>query len=459
MSQQDVMRLFDEGTQSLSEAKQIADAAVAEGRGMNPGEQLRHDRLFNEGMDKRALMREQQAKDSAARIAQIQGEMAEFINSGGADTPKQARRMTRAYHEQFDARSVPYRWHAQGPAHLRSSAPLESEIPNPNLEEDWGKILGRRSSVEYQRDMEEYLATSPKNMRAAQMDLDELGGFWLAPIQMNNDILKIADDMVYIRQMADVIARVDAQSLGTTYLEKDLEDADWKSELGKITEAIGKFGKRVLRPKEMEKYVAMSFRASMQVPSLSAWLVERLGYKRGVTEERAYFVGNGVNEALGCMVNSTNGIGTDRDVKRGNSATEISLVGLQSTKWHIHSGFWDENMAWFGAREFYRQVSTMRGSDGHPVWQMSLSWREPDRLLSFRAYISEFCPAVFTANQYVGILGNWRRGFQIADAYDTMIQRVDQQFATDNLILYIMRACTDGAPVLPPAFARVQLGS
>lgn len=458
MAEQDQINLFQEAAQNLSEALQIANQATDENRGMTAEEQVRFNRLFDAGMDGREAMRTQQAKDAAARIANIEGEMAEFINSGGAESPTQARRMTRAYHEQFDARSVPYRWHAQGPAHLRSSVPLESEVPNPNLEEDWGNILSRRSSVEYQRDMEEYLATSPKNMRAAQMDLDELGGFWLAPIQMNNDILKIADDMVYIRQMADVIPRVDAQSLGTPYLEKDLEDADWKSEIGRIKEAIGKFGKRVLRPKEMEKYVAMSFRASMQVPSLSAWLVERLGYKRGITEERAYFVGNGVNEALGCMVNSPNGIGTDRDVSKGNSATEVSLVGLQAAKWSIHSGFWDENMAWFGAREFWRQVSTMRGTDDHPIWQMSLSWREPDRMLSFRAYISEFCPAVFTASQYVGILGNWRRGFQIADAYDTMIQRVDQQFATDNLILYIMRACTDGAPVLPPAFARVQLG-
>ena len=458
MAEEDVIKLFKRGTQSLSEAKQIVDLAIAEKRGMSPDEQIRHDRLFNDGMDSREAMKEQRAKDSAARIATIEGEMAEFINSGGAETPDSARRMTRAYHEQFDARSVPYRWHAQGPSHLRSAIPFESEIPNPNLKEDWGKILSRRSSVEYQRGMEDYLAESTEK-RAQQIDLDELGGFWLAPIQMNNDILKIADDMVYIRQMADVIPRVDAQSLGTTYLEKDLEDADWKSEIGRITEAIAKFGKRVLRPKEMEKYVAMSFRASMQVPSLSAWLVERLGYKRGVTEERAYFVGNGVNEALGCMVNTPNGIGTDRDVSRGNSTTDVSLVGLQSAKWSIHSGFWDENMAWFGAREFYRQVSLLRGTDGHPIWMMSLTQREPDRLLSFRAYISEFCPAVFTASQYVGILGNWRRGFQIADAYDTMIQRVDQQFATDNLILYIMRACTDGAPVLPPAFARVQLGT
>ena len=186
--------------------------------------------------------------------------------------------------------------------------------------------------------METYLATKPEQLRAAQMDLDEMGGFWLAPIQMINDILKIADDMVYVRQMAEVTPRVDAQALGATFMETDLEDADWNSEIGEISETTAKWGTRVLRPKDMNKYVGMSYRSMMQVPSLSAWLVERLGYKRGITEERAYFVGNGVNEALGAFVASDQGIRESTATSAtATRTTDISLVGLQSALWSIHS--------------------------------------------------------------------------------------------------------------------------
>ena len=452
----EVIDLFHEAAQHFSEAKQIADAAVAEKRGMSPEEELRHNTLFNKACDLRASMQQKRAEEASARIATIEGEMAQFINDGGgAGLSEEARRRTRAYHEQFNARSVPYRWHQHGPPTQRSFE-LESDIPNPAIKEEWDEILERRSALDYQTSMETYLATKPEQLRSAQMDLDEMGGFWLAPIQMINDILKIADDMVYVRQMAEVTPRVDAQALGATFMETDLEDADWNSEIGEISETTAKWGTRVLRPKDMNKYVGMSYRSMMQVPSLSAWLVERLGYKRGITEERAYFVGNGVNEALGAFVASDQGIGTDRDVSRGNSTTDVSLVGLQSALWSIHSGYWD-NLVWFGAREFWRQTSLLRRTDGQPIWHMSLDMRHPDRLLGFPAYISEMCPAVFTAGKYVGIIGNWKKGYHIADAYNTTIQRVDQQFATRNLILYIMRACTDGMPVMPAAFAHVQL--
>ena len=113
----EVIDLFHQAAQSFSEAKQIADTAVAEGRGMTPEEELRHNQHFNEGADLRAAMQQQRAEEASARIATIEGEMAQFINDGGgAGLSEEARRRTRAYHEQFNARSVPYRWHQHGPA-------------------------------------------------------------------------------------------------------------------------------------------------------------------------------------------------------------------------------------------------------------------------------------------------------------------------------------------------------
>ena len=453
----DAKELFDLAGADFNRAGEIANAAVAENREMTAEERRNYDTAFNAAMDKRATMNQMDAQEKGNRIATVTGELAEEYNQmGPPGAPEDARRATRAYHSQFNARSVPYRWHMQGPPSMLSGG-LESDVVNPLLKEDWESILERRSSREYQQAMEQYLATAPEK-RAQQIDLDELGGYWLAPIQMMNDILKIADDMVYIRQMAEVTPRVDAQSLGATFLETDLEDADWASEIGEIDETTAKWGQRVLRPKDLNKYVGTSYRAMMQAPSLSMWLVQRLGYKRGITEERAYFVGNGVNEALGVFTNSTQGIDSSRDVSDGNSADDVSLQGLQTALWSIHSGYWNEDLAWFGAREFWRQCSLLRRTDGQPIWHISLDRRHPDRLFGFRAYVSEFCPAVFTTGKYVAILGNWKMGYHIADAYNSTIQRVDQQFATRNLILFIMRAATDGMPVMPPAFARVQLG-
>ena len=158
--------------------------------------------------------------------------------------------------------------------------------------------------------MEAYLARPFETRATQQMDLDELGGFWLMPVQMMNDILKIADNMVYVRQLARVTPRVDATSLAGRFLEEDVEDADWSGEITPIELTQIKMGLRRLRPKNLNKGVAFSFDIIMQEPSISAFVVERLGYKRGITEERGYLLGNGVNEALGVMTPSDQGIPT-----------------------------------------------------------------------------------------------------------------------------------------------------
>ena len=454
----EVIDHFNDAGQSFSEAKQILDGAIAQNRGMTAEETLNHNKSFNAGMDSREAFKAQAAKDKAKRIATIEGEMADLIN--GREDPglsESARRGGHMFHEQFGADSVPYRWHSQGPASTRrSGVELESVVPNPSLKDQWS-FLQQRSNPEYQKSMEAYLARPFEQRAAQQLDLDELGGFWAMPVQMMNDILKIADNMVYVRQMARVTPRVDAQALVGRFLEEDVEDADWSGELTPIEETQIKVGLRRLRPKNLNKRVSFSFDMVMQEPSISSFVVERLGYKRGITEERGYLMGNGVNEALGVMHASPQGINTDRDISTGNTATEVSLVGVQSAKWSIRTAYWND-LTWFGARDFWLSVSLLRNTEGQPIWHTSLDMRHPDTLLGDPAMISEYMPSVFTTGKYVAIVGNWMEGYHIADAYDMTIQRVDQQFATMNLILFIMRSKTDGMPIRPDAFARVQLG-
>ena len=246
--------------------------------------------------------------------------------------------------------------------------------------------------------MENYLA-SPGNKRAAsdpthQIDLDQLGGFWAMPVQMLNDILRVADNMVYVRQKARVVPRVNAQALAGRFLEEDVEDSDWTGEVTDVDITKITAGLRRLRPKNLNKAVQTSFDMMMQEPSISAYLIERLGYKRGITEEKGYFTGNGVNEALGAMTASPMGIDTDRDVDDGNTQTEVTLEGIQGAKWSIRAAYWND-LTWFGARDFWLQVSLLRGTNGQPIWHTAVDMRSPDTLLGDPAYISEYMPSGF----------------------------------------------------------------
>ena len=453
----EVIDHFHERSQALSEAKQLLDGVVAQGRGLNKEERANYEKYWDDAENARKAQGKAEAESMAKKVGDAYAEAQESLEQPeGVTNWREINGNTlQAYREKFNARSVPYRWGMQGPSG-------EGVVPNPYLPQEWSEKLSHQSSEAYQNSFEIYLGDyrgerATTEMRNQQIDLDELGGFLLAPIQMQNEILKIADNMVYIRQWADVEPQVMAKSFGVPFLETDLAEADWTGELTEVEVTTANFGMRALNPRNLTKMVRESFDAMMMKPSLSGYLISRLGYQRGVTEERGYLLGNGVNEPLGAYTASNKGIDTDRDFSNGNEATAPTLVGLQTARWALKANYL-MNAKWMGHRDFYLECSIIRGTDGHPIWYNRVSMREPDMLLGFPAFVSEYSPNDFTTGKYVGIFADWMQGYKIADAYDMTIQRVDQRWAEKNLIAYIMRSKTDGMPVLPEAFARVTLG-
>ena len=428
---------------------------------MTDEERANFDAAWDSAHDWQERQKKAESEEMAEKVGQAHTQMQEEMEA--AQKPDGVSRWRtisasnlQEYKEHFNAQAVPYRWGMKGQA-------IESAVANPFLEREMGprfcpnaprkSTSSRSSSTSATR-----MAAARAELRAQQVDLDNEGGYWIAPIQMQNDIIAIADNMVYIRQWADVEPRVDAQSLGVPFREEDVEDADWTGEVTTVSETQIKTGLRALRPRNLTKLFRESFDVMMMKPSLSAYIVSRLGYKRGVTEERGFLLGNGVNEALGVFHQLAAGDRRPhRDVKSG-VANGIALEGLQGCRWSL-KGTYLRNAKWMGARPFWREASLVRGTDGHPIWHMATSMREPDRLLGLPGFVSEYVPDDITDGNYAAILGDWMMGYKIADAYDMTIQRVDQRWADENLIGYIMRSKTDGLPVLPEAFARLIVGA
>jgi HK97 family phage major capsid protein len=61
----------------------------------------------------------------------------------------------------------------------------------------------------------------------------------------------------------------------------------------------------------------------------------------------------------------------------------------------------------------------------------------------------------FTTGLYVGIVGDFSN-YEIVDALDMQLQVLMELYAETNQNGYILRAETDGMPVLAEAFARVK---
>jgi HK97 family phage major capsid protein len=297
--------------------------------------------------------------------------------------------------------------------------------------------------------------------RAQLADSLKEGGFLVASTQMVAQLIKQADDAVYIRSLATVIQVPTAQSLGAVSLDADMDDAEWTSEVAEAPEDAGlEFGGRELSPKPLSKLVKISRKlircSTVPIESL---VTERLGYKFNITQEKGFMTGSGVNQPLGLFTASTQGISTGRDVATDNTTTAITGDGLINAKYSLKPQYLaDPSCRWAFHRNAIRNIRKLKDLENRYIWQEGLSKDKPDTILEIPYIMSEYVPATFTASQYVGMIGAFRH-YMIAEAMGLDIQRLVELYARTNQTGFIGRLEIDGMPALEEAFARVQLAA
>ncbi len=294
--------------------------------------------------------------------------------------------------------------------------------------------------------------------RALQSDGDEQGGFTVDPESFVARLIKFVDDQVFIRQRSTVIPVMNAASLGAPTLEADLADSDWTVELDTGSDDTAMtFGKRELQPRPLAKGIKVS-RKLLRVSALPVETLvrERMGYKVGVTQEKAFLTGSGAGQPLGVFTASNDGISTGRDVSTGNAATEIGADGLIRCQMSLKAQY-QARARWLFHRDAITQIALIKDGNGQYLWRSGLAGGAPDLILNKPFDMSEFAPNTFTSGQYVGIYADWSF-YWIADAMAMEIQRLDELYARTNQVGFVSRMEVDGMPVLEEAFARVKLG-
>lgn len=317
------------------------------------------------------------------------------------------------------------------------------------------RLSGRTASDEYRELFEQYLMTGER--RDLQADLATAGGFLALPQQMVAELIKFVDNNVYIRQKATVMTVTNADTLGAPSLDNDIADDDWTAEIATgSADTSMTFGKRELKPHPSAKRIKVSNTLLRKATIGPEQLVtQRLGYKKAVTEEKAYMLGTGANQPLGLFVASAQGISTARDVNTSNTTTSITADGLINAKYALKEAH-QAAAEWIFHRDAIKQIRTLKDGLGQYLWQPGLAGGQPNAILDRPYSMSEYAPNTFTTGQYVGLIGNLK-WYWIADALSLQIQRLSELYAEANQTGFIARFEVDGAPVLEEAFARVTL--
>lgn len=294
-------------------------------------------------------------------------------------------------------------------------------------------------------------------LRAYQAGSDTEGGYLVAPREFVASLLKGVDNQVFIRDRATKYQVTQADGLGVPTLETDAADADWTVELATGSEETTmRFGNRDLRPHPLAKRIKVSKRLlRVSVLPIDQIIMDRFGYKFGVTQEKAYLTGDGAQKPLGVFTASNDGIPTSRDVSTGNTTTAMTFDGLMEAKYSVKGQYWSK-ADWLFHRDGVKQIVKLKDGDGQYLWRMSVRDGEPDTLLGRPLMVSEYAPNTFTTGLYVGLFGDFSY-YWIVDALGMQVQRLTELYAETNQDGFIARYEGDGMPVLSEAFARVKL--
>lgn len=316
-----------------------------------------------------------------------------------------------------------------------------------------------RAQDRYKTAFLSYLQTGRQQL-GLQVSKDPKGGY-LAPVEFINQLITFLDNNVVMRQLATVLPPLSsAVSLGVPTWEADPADGEWTAEVpaSDISEDnTAELGRRDFRPHLMTRLVKISQKLlRVGIIDPEQLLTQRLGYKFAVTEEQAYLTGDGEQKPLGVFVASTDGIPTTRDTTCA-SATVFTGDELMDCLYSLKEAY-QRNATWLVSREFAKRCRKLKDGQQQYIWQPGLAAGLPGTILDRPYVVNEYVPSTYTTGKYVAIVGDFKAGYWIADAYDMEVQRLDQLFALRNQVGVLARKETDGAPVLAEAFQRLKLG-
>lgn len=324
--------------------------------------------------------------------------------------------------------------------------------------------IGERGDANYRKAFSTFLSQGASGLTGEQFaalrsDDDPSGGYLTVSEQFASGLLKAVDDITFIRQWATIHTVKEAKSLGIRTRSARMSTFGWTSELELSTaDTALKFGKKVLTPNHLTGAIKVS-RDLMKMSVLGPEQIvsDEAARDSGEVMEDAYFTGTGANRPLGVFVASNDGIPTTQDSSTGNTTTAITADGLREAKYSLKAQHREApSCRWLFHRSAVKMISKLKDGDGQYLWRPGITEADPDRLLGLPMGESERAPSTFTTGLYVGIIANWRY-YEIADALDIEVQRLDELYAATNQVGFIFRMKTDGMPTLSEAFVRVTL--
>ncbi len=301
----------------------------------------------------------------------------------------------------------------------------------------------------YKKSMMKALRTNFRDIsNELKVGTDESGGY-LVPEEMEADIVNGLEDENIVRKLA---TKVQTSGLHKINIAATKPAALWVEEGGQLTFGDGKFDQVSLDAHKLHVGIKVTEELLYDAAfNLEKYITEEFTRALANAEEDAFLNGDGVNKPTGIFDSKKGGeLGVTTKAQTINADELIDLVYSLDRPYRKKAAFIlnDATVA---------QIRKLKDVNGAYIWQPSLKDGEPDRLLGYPAYTSDFAPKAEKGKLAVAF-GDFSY-YKIGDRGNRSFQDLKELFAGNGMVGFLGKERVDGILVLREAVKLLKIGA
>lgn len=333
---------------------------------------------------------------------------------------------------------------------------IEAELGKPTSKPLTGKPMKveddkpaktGRASDEYRKGMLQALRTNFRQIsNVMQEGVAEDGGY-LVPEEYDNRLIQKLSENNIIRKLGTRITTAGTHKIN---IAATTPAAAWIDEGGALTFGDATFAQINLDAHKL--HVAVKVTEELLYDSafpLEKYIVDEFGKALANAEEDAFLNGNGTGKPLGILA-ATGGAEVGVTTASSTTITADEIINLI----YALKRPYRKNAAFITNDATLAILRKLKDGNGAYMWQPSLVAGEPDKLLGYPVYTSQYMPAVAAGNKTV-IFGDISY-YNIGDRGTRSFAELRELFAGNGMIGYVAKERVDGKLVLPEAVKVLQ---
>ena len=310
--------------------------------------------------------------------------------------------------------------------------PVNSPIVTKPLKAD-NEVKTGRASNEYKEAMLNALRSNFRQVSNVLQEGVDADGGYLVPDEYDTRLIQKLEDNNVVRALATKIKTSGEHKIN---IASTTPAAAWIEEGGTLTFGDAKFEQKILDAHKL--HVAVKVTEELLYDNafgLENFLIDSFGKAIGNAEENAFLNGTGNGQPTGIFAENGGGTYITTEATEGDAIIEL-VYSLKRA--------YSKNAAFILNDKLIAKIRTYKDHNGAYMWQPSLIAGEPDKLLGYPVYTSQYAPEDSIA------FGDFSY-YNIGDRGARSFKQLTELFAGNGMIGYVAKERVDGILVLPEA--------